>query len=246
MARNRAAWPVFAVADLSADRSSSRSSTGIALSASSARNSSNVSGSRHQADDRDEQQQERHRRQERVVRELAPHAGDVVRGRPPRGADHQGREPGSEPPDRVHRRYGSTIGRWAGWSRAGGYRGSHPCASRFLRSSWTKDSPFDGVPPVPDHPHGGRGGSPGLGHASDRGSFPLPPRGSSEARGARAQRPEPPGQRSPGNGVERRNGPHSLSAPRARRTVSWPRADRLRRRRPDGRRNGAQPRRRRP
>ena len=231
MTRNRAAWPVFAVADLSADRSSSRSSTGIALSASSARNSSNVSGSRHQADDRDEQQQERHRRQERVVRELAPHAGDVVRGRPPRGADDQGREPGSEPPDRVH---GAADPR----SVAG--QGGHgrvdigvptPAQADSCGLPGPKTRPLTGFRLCPDHPHGGRDGSPGLGHASDRGSFPLPPRGSSEARGARAQRLGPPGHRSPGNEVERRDGPHSLSAPRARRAVSWPRADRLRWRR---------------
>ena len=45
MARKRAAWPVLRVAELSAERRISRSSTGIALSASAARNSSKVVGS---------------------------------------------------------------------------------------------------------------------------------------------------------------------------------------------------------
>ena len=45
MTRNRAAWPVLFVADRSAVRRIWRSSMGMALSASSDRNSSNVSGS---------------------------------------------------------------------------------------------------------------------------------------------------------------------------------------------------------
>ncbi len=45
MVRKRTAWPVLLVADVSAERRICRSSMGIALSASSERNSSNVSGS---------------------------------------------------------------------------------------------------------------------------------------------------------------------------------------------------------
>ena len=49
--------------------------------------------------------------------------------------------------------------------------------------------------PDPDHPHGGRAGRP-PGSCFHRGSSYCPPRGSSEARGARAQRHGPPGHRS--------------------------------------------------
>ena len=71
-----------------------------------------------------------------------------------------------------------------------------------------------------------------------------PPRGSSEARGARAQRPGPPGHRSFGDEVERRDDPQLLPLPFC--GYRGGRADRLRRRRPDGLRDGPEPGSRRP
>ena len=242
MTRNRAAWPVLFVADRSAERRISRSSTGIALSASSAQELVERVRLGDEADDRHEHEHERHRRQERVVGELARDPGDVV-ARPSAASC---RPHATTSPDRAaHRRErrappGSALGRAPSRASAGERSRTAWVTTLRYRRVEGHTSPFGWPAGSLTIPAGGESRMfPGACFATR--VVPLPPRGSSEARGTRAQRLGSPGHRSRGNVVERRDGPHSFPARPPERGIVARVRDRLRRRRADGLRNGAQP-----
>ena len=228
MTRKRAAWPVLAVADRSAERRISRSSTGIALSASSDEELVERVRLGDEADDRDEHEQERHRRQERVVGELARDAGDVVGGSsaascPRTTSDEPRAERGGSARRRERTRRNPCWGRCSSprWISAEPRRpqGDRP---RPVPEGGARPPPPSGVPrPGSDHPPGGRNAAMTAGSCCHRGSSYCPRAAVRRTRGARAQRLGSPGHRSHGNVVERRDGPHLFLAPSRR--VSWPR-----------------------
>ena len=188
MTRKVAACPVLFVADRSAERSSCAQLhrdgvVGVV-------GEELVEGVRlgDEADDRDQDEEERHRRQERVVGELARDPGDVVddraagRRRAPRRTNQTARRRIGDPIDRA-----SDL--WVGQRCSSGLdippRG--PAQRRPSAAGRAPELPRRPGRGAPAHPHGGRTGAPARAYFPSRVVL-LPPRGSSEARGARAQR----------------------------------------------------------